>query len=85
MLQVNAYSRRSSDGSVSPVMDRVLFRVFPERIAFCGEEIDEILDADVINAWITRAIFARFRFRDSRARTVPAAQNIPIAIDENRL
>jgi len=44
-------------------MDRVLFRVFPERIAFCGEEIDEILDADVINAWITRAIFARFRFQ----------------------
>src|SRR5215469_17349186 len=39
--------RRSSDGSASPVMDRVLSGVFPEPIPFCGEETDEILDRNL--------------------------------------
>ena len=82
---LNAYSRRSSDGSASPVMDRVLPGVFPEPIPFCGEEGDEILDRDLSMPGSHGRCLRGFVSSNSRARTVPGAQNIPIAIDRNGL
>ena len=60
---VNAHSRRSSDGSASSIMDRILSGVFPEPIPLCGEESDEIPDRDLFNARTTRAMFEGFPFR----------------------
>jgi hypothetical protein len=78
---VNAYSRRSSGGSASPVMDRVLSGAFPEPIPFC----DEILDRNLSMPGSHGRCLRGFVSGDSRARTVPGAQNIPIAIDRNEL
>ena len=71
---VNAYSRRSSDGSASPVMDRVLSSVFPELIPFCGEESNEILDRGLSMPGSHERGLRGFVSSDSRARTVPGAQ-----------
>jgi len=60
-------------------------RVFPELIAFCGEAIDEILDGELSMPGSHRRYLQGFVSRDSRARPVPGLNNIPIAIDRNRL
>jgi hypothetical protein len=67
----NAYSRRSSDGSASPVTDRILSVCSPEPIPFCGEEIDEIPDRDLSMPGSHGRILKGFVSGDSRARTSP--------------
>ena len=80
---VNAHSRRSSDGSASPVMDRVLSGVFPEPIPLCGEESDEIPDRDLsMPGSHGRCLKGSVPVTLGRVR-VPGAQNIPIPIDRN--
>src|SRR5215469_1752652 len=66
--------RRSSDGSASPVMDRVLSGVFPEPIPFCGEERDEILDRALSMPGSHGRCLRGFVSSDSQAHTVPGAQ-----------
>jgi hypothetical protein len=75
--------------AVAPRMDRsrllwiVSYQCVPRTHPICGEEIDEIPDRDLSRSH--GRYLKGFVSGDSRARKVPGAQNIPTAIDRNRL
>src|ERR1700739_1383407 len=70
-------ARRSSDGSVSPVMDRVLSMRSPNSFHFVGRRSTKFSSH--------KRYLKGFVSGDSRARKVAGAQDIPIAIDRKTL
>jgi hypothetical protein len=72
---VNAHSRRSSDGSALPVMDRILIRCVPRTHPLVRKETKSWIGT--FKTRITRAIFAFGRVK------VRKAPNIPIATDRD--